>query len=47
MKILVVDDEGIALIVAKPFTPDELLDAVLLCTRKEEGHGKKESAGNR
>ncbi len=32
---------------AKPFTPDELLEAVRQVLEKEESHGKKEGSGDR
>ncbi|MBN2033920.1 MAG: response regulator [Deltaproteobacteria bacterium] len=36
-----------ATFLAKPFTPDELLEALEKVLKKEKGHGKKESAGDR
>jgi DNA-binding NtrC family response regulator len=36
-----------AIFLAKPFTPDELLEAVRQVLRKEESHGKKEGSRDR
>jgi DNA-binding NtrC family response regulator len=40
-------DLGAATFIAKPFTPDELLETVRSVLQKEKNHGKKESPGNR
>ena len=37
---------GAATFIAKPFTPDELLETIRQVIKKEEGHGKKEGPGN-
>ena len=37
---------GAATFIAKPFTPDELLETVRQVIKKEEAHGKKESHSN-
>jgi len=37
---------GAATFIAKPFTPDELLETVRSVLQKEKNHGKKESIGN-
>jgi len=37
---------GAAAFIAKPFTPDELLETIRQVIQKEESHGKKESPGN-
>jgi len=37
---------GATRFIAKPFTPDELLEAVRQAIPKEESHGKKGSPGN-
>ena len=37
---------GAATFIAKPFTPDELLETIRQVIKKEEGHGKKESHSN-
>jgi len=39
-------DLGSATFIAKPFTPDELLETVKSVLQKEKNHGKKESLGN-
>jgi len=37
---------GAATFIAKPFTPDELLETVGCILQKEKNHGKKESIGD-
>ncbi len=37
---------GAATFIAKPFTPDELLETVGFILQKEKNHGKKESIGD-
>lgn len=37
---------GAAIFIAKPFTPDELLETVKSVLQKEKDHGKKESLGD-
>jgi DNA-binding NtrC family response regulator len=39
-------DLGAATFIAKPFTPDELLETVGAVLQKEKNHGKKESIGD-
>jgi len=39
-------DLGAATFIAKPFTPDELLETVESILQKEKNHGKKESSGD-
>jgi DNA-binding NtrC family response regulator len=39
-------DLGAATFIAKPFTPDELLETVRSILQKEKNHGKKESIGD-
>ena len=39
-------DLGAATFIAKPFTPDELLETVRSVLQKEKNHGKKESIGD-
>jgi len=41
-----VADLGAAAFIAKPFTPDELLETVKSVLQKEKNHEKKESPGN-
>ena len=40
------EDLGAATFIAKPFTPDELLETIRSVLQKEKNHGKKESVGN-